>query len=216
MRILGLVAAAVLALSAAAPGAPAPAVDAYRAAASRGETGLMRIRAYTERLKPDAPDVPFRGLVVTLVPFSDALIADLEGIKGHARDSLHAYRTAALQVKRVEEAYERSLWEAGGADLVQSSLVGPDGQHSFQAVAAGHWILWARHEVLNPITPRKTKREDRLMFNLGPKLVGYVSARFWMVPLTVSGGGATMMELTDRNVWFTGVIEETMRQDTAP
>jgi len=40
--------------------------------------------------------------------------------------------------------------------------------------------------------------------------------RYWMIPVTVRAGAVAAVELTDRDVWFSGVIEETMRQDTVP
>jgi hypothetical protein len=197
-------------------GAPAPPVHSYRTAARCGEIGLVSVRAYTERLKPDAADLPIKEVVVTLIPYSEALIADLERVKAHARDSLASHRAVAREVRRLEEAYEQSVWEAGAADLVQSSLVGPEGRASFSEVPAGHWILWARHEVATPLPLHKAKKGEKQMFNLGPAMVGYRTARYWMLPLTVSGGEEATMELTDRNVWLTGVIEEMMRQDATP
>lgn len=213
-----VVLAVVLAVSttAVALGAPAPGVDSYRAAARRDGIGLVSVRAYTERLRPDAPDLPIKEVVVTLIPYSEALIADLERVKSHARDSLATYRAVAREVRRLEEAYERTVWEAGAADLVQSSLVGPEGRASFSDVPAGQWILWARHEVSTPVVPRKPKKGEKQMFNLGPAMVGYRTARYWLLPVTVSGGEEATVELTDRNVWLTGVIEEMMRQDATP
>lgn len=217
MRRLAIVAAAALWLSAAiAGGAEAPPVESYRAALDRGDTGIVDGRAYIERRKPDGPDLPLKDVALTLVPYSDALMAELEGVKGHARDSLNTYRAAALRVRRLQEAYERTVWEAGAADLVQSSLIGPNGRFSFSDVAAGQWLLWARHEALHSVAARKPKKGDKEIFALSPRLVGYRAASFWLIPVTVSGGAASTIELTDRNVWFTGVIEETMRQDIAP
>ena len=214
---LATVAAAALWLSAAiAGGAEPPPFESYRAALDRGDTGIVDGRAYIERRKPDEPDLPLKDVALTLVPYSDMLLVELEGVKGHARDSLDTYRAAALRVRRLQEAYEKTVWEAGAADLVHSSLIGPNGRFSFADVAAGQWVLWARHEVLRSVAARKPKKGDKESFALGPKLIGYRTASFWVIPVTVSGGAASTIELTDRNIWFTGVIEETMRQDIAP
>ena len=216
MRRLAIVAAAALWLSAAiAGGAEAPPVESYRAALDRGDTGIVDGRAYIERRKPDGPDLPLKDVALTLVPYSDGLMAELEGVKGHARDSLDTYRAAAHRVRRLQEAYEKTVWEAGAVDLVQSGLSGPNGRFSFSDVAAGQWLLWARHEALSAVVARKPKKGEKEIFALSPRLVGYRTASFWVIPVTVSGGAAPTIELTDRNVWFTGVIEETMRQDVA-
>ena len=39
------------------------------------------------------------------------------------------------------------------------------------------------------------------------KLAGYYVVTYWLRELTVVGGGVEAVELTDRNVWFTGVAE---------
>ena len=215
MRAVALL--AVLPLSAAqALGAAAPAVEPYRLAATRHEIGGVDVRAYTERRTVGGPDLPLPGAAIVLVPFSDSFVAELERIKGQSRESLRTYRSAALAIRRREEAYERTVWEAGAADLVLSNLVGPDGRASFGDVAAGPWLLWGRHEVWNPVVAKRPKRQERQLFALGPRLVGFWAVRYWMIPVTVKAGAVEAVELTDRDVWFDGVIEETMRQDTVP
>ncbi|HKN41065.1 MAG TPA: hypothetical protein VJ456_18360, partial [Acidimicrobiia bacterium] len=119
-------------------------------------------------------------------------------------------------IRRREEAYERTVWEAGAADLVLSNLAGSDGRASFGEVAAGPWLLWGRHEVWNPVVAKRPKRQERQLFALGPRLVGFWAVRYWMIPVTVRASAVAAVELTDRDVWFSGVIEETMRQDTVP
>lgn len=208
---------AILALPAAlALGATAPAIEPYRLAADRHETGGVDVRAYAERRKVDGPDLPLRGAVVALVPSSDSFVAEVERIKAQARDSLRTYRAAALQMRRREEAYERAVWEAGAADLVLSSLVGPDGRVSFEGVAAGAWLLWGRLEAWKPVSSKEPRRHEKELFTLGPRLVGFWAVSYWMAPVTVSPGVVAAIELTDRNVWFSGVIEEPRGQDPGP
>jgi len=193
---------AILPLSAAqALGAAAPTVESYRLAANRHEVGGVDVRAFTERRAVGGPD---------------SFVTELERIKGQSRESLRTYRAAALELRRREEAYERALWEAGAADLVLSGLVGPDGRASFGEMAAGPWLLWARHQVWNPVAAKRPKRQEKELFALAPRLVGFWAVRYWMIPVTVRAGAVAAVELTDRDVWFSGVIEETMRQDTAP
>jgi hypothetical protein len=150
------------------------------------------------------------------MPFSDSFVTELERIKGQSRESLRTYRAAALELRRREEAYERAVWEAGAADLVLSALVGPDGRASFGEVAAGPWLLWGRHQVWNPVAGKRPKRQEKELFALAPRLVGFWAVRYWMIPVTVRAGAVSAVELTDRDVWFSGVIEETMRQDIVP
>jgi hypothetical protein len=204
----------VLMLSSAfALGAPVPPLAPYRLSASRHETGAVAVRAYVERRTIQGPELPLRGAAVALLPFSGSFVAEVEQLKGQARESLRTYRAAAREIKHREEAYERTVWEAGAPDLVLSGPVGPDGTASFADVAAGPWLLWGHREVWNAVAEKKPKGQEKNLFVLGPRLVGFWAASYWLVPLTVSAGGADTVELTDRNVWFSGVIEETMRQD---
>jgi len=208
---------AILPLSAAqALGAPAPTVESYRLAANRHEVGGVDVRAFTERRAVGSPDLPLPGAAIVLMPFSDSFVTELERIKGQSRESLRTYRAAALELRRREEAYERAVWEAGAADLVLSALVGPDGRASFGEVAAGPWLLWGRHQVWNPVAGKRPKRQEKELFALAPRLVGFWAVRYWMIPVTVRAGAVSAVELTDRDVWFSGVIEETMRQDIVP
>jgi len=83
-------------------------------------------------------------------------------------------------------------------------------------VAAGPWLLWGRHQVWNPVAGKRPKRQEKELFALAPRLVGFWAVRYWMIPVTVRAGAVSAVELTDRDVWFSGVIEETMRQDIVP
>jgi len=197
-------------------GGTLPDFGAYRASVLRGEAGALSGRAYSERRTPAGPEVPLTDTVVRLVPYSETFLAESEEVKGHSRDSLRAYRMAALEVKRLQDAYERAVWEAGAADLVLSSVVDSAGGFAFPAVAAGSWVILGRREIPSPVKPRHTRRKaDRQAFALSPEIVGYRTASFWMIPVKVAAGVPTTVELTDRNIWFSGVIEEAASRDTA-
>ena len=212
MRRPATFAMTILSLSAAgALGAEAPKLEPHRAAVGRGETGVVDVRAYAERRKPEGPDIPVKEMVVALVPSSDALIAEIEQVRSSSRDSLDAYLTAALRIRRILEAYVKSLTEADGADLMRSGKARADGWLSFREVAAGQWLVLSGHETTAAVTPRKRKGGDKDRFALSPRLVGYRWASLWVIPVTVTSGVGTTVELTDRNVWFTGVIEDTAR-----
>ena len=42
---------------------------------------------------------------------------------------------------------------------------------------------------------------------LPDRLAGYHVVTYWLLPLTLGPGAPETIELTDRNVWFTGVVE---------
>ena len=38
--------------------------------------------------------------------------------------------------------------------------------------------------------------------------MGYYAVSIWLRELTLSGGGLEAVDLSDRNVWFTGIVED--------
>jgi hypothetical protein len=46
------------------------------------------------------------------------------------------------------------------------------------------------------------------MFRRSPRLVGFRSRLMWLREIAVTPSEGADLDLTDRNVWFTGVIEE--------
>ncbi len=188
--------------------ADSPSVEPYRIAASRGEVGSVEGRAHVERRLPNAPDTPMTGLVLVLMPLSEPLLTEVERIKRGARDSMEAFQDSAPRIKAVEADYEWTLWEAGAADLLRSSVIGSDGGFAFSDVPAGRWLLFGRLEAPSPVVPRKPKPGDVAPFAMGPEVVGHRAASFWLVPVTVTAGEAAQVVLTDRNIWHAGVIEK--------
>ncbi len=183
-------------------------VEPYRIAASRGEVGSIEGRAHVERRLPDAPDTPLTGLVLVLMPLSEPLLTEVERVKAGARDSMEAFQASAPRIKGLEAAHEWALWEAGAADLLRSSVIGPDGGFAFDDVPAGRWLLFGRLEAPSPVAPRKPKPEAVAPFNIGPQVIGHRAATFWLVTVSVTAGGAAEVTLTDRNIWHAGVIED--------
>lgn len=210
MRLAGalVLLAAAVASSASTDVSVAPYVDAER----RGAVGTVDGRAYAERRKPAGPDTPLTGATVVLLPRSEHFLARLEALKGGARDSPTAYRDAALSMRRAREDYERRLWEAGAADLVRAGMVDGDGGFRFDAVPAGRWLLFAMHGTPHDIhDDAHARARERGRFTLGPRLRGYSSVLVWLRELEVPAAGTERLELTDRNPWFSGVVEDRER-----
>jgi hypothetical protein len=158
----------------------------------------------------DGPDVPLAGSVVRLMPDSPAVVAEGERIKAGARESQRAYRQADAQLKRLHDYYEQALWEAGAADLVRTTVIGPDGSFSFSDVPAGGWIVLARHEVPSQ-GARRPKVRDREAFAMRRTVTGYGTSRIWMMRVTLGPGAPARVEFTDRNVWLSGIVEEEIK-----
>ena len=214
MRLV-LTAALGLASVALAQGVDAP-IERYRDAAAQHELGGVRGRAFQERRKPTGPDTPLTGTAVALLPRSEAWLLRLNAIKRGARDSLDVYRDAAPAVRRAREAYEKTLLQAGAGDLPQGATVDADGRFTLDGVPAGPWVLLAfRSATYVSKTPQERsvapgawrQPAPPLPFILPEKLAGYYVVTYWLRELNVVGGVTEPVELTDRNVWFTGVAE---------
>lgn len=180
----------------------------YRRAAAVGALGAVRGRAWEERRAPDAAEQPLAGTTVTLLPRSGMLLARLEQIRARARDSETAYRTSATAIRRAREAYEKELWEAGAADLVRTTVVDGAGAFSVADLPAGEWLLIATRAVfVDKPSPGLSPRERRTYLPR-LRLIGYNAVSVWLRELAVAGGETGAVELSDRNVWFTGIEEE--------
>jgi len=186
-------------------------------AADRAGAGVSG-RAFAERPKPDAPDTPLVGATVVAVPRSEALVRRLEELRTGARDSASAYREAALLMQRAREAYERELWEAGAPQLVRNAVVDGSGRFDLGRLPQGSWLIlavWDRTVHSRTVRPERKDRRERELYLPGSRLSGYRSRLVWLREIAVSAGEPTALELTDRNVWFSGVVEE-RTQDAGP
>jgi len=191
-------------------------LDEYRRAEGRGDVVAVRGRAFEERRRPSAADLPLDGTAVSILPHSETWLLRLEGIKRGARDSMTAYREAATAVRRSREAYEKTLLEAGAGDLSQSVTVDKEGAFAFDNVPAGRWIVFASRSTYISKTPQQRTPAPGAP-GRGPlpqnpflpfeRLAGYHVLTYWVRALNVSPGTGDPVELTDRNIWFTGVIE---------
>jgi hypothetical protein len=200
-----------------AQGIDAP-IEVYRGAAAGGEVGVVKGRAFEERRRPTASDVPLTGTSIRLLPRSDALVVRLQGIKRGARDSIDAYRESASLVSKARELYEKRLLEAGAGDLPQAVTAGDDGAFALEGIPAGPWVLLASRSTYVSKTssdkrgPAQTPTRP-LPFLPPDKLKGYSVVTYWLREVTVVAGTVETVDLTDRNAWLTGITED---RDAAP
>ena len=216
---LGLAAVLLAPLAlAAAPAVDAP-IERYREAMESRELGSVKGRAFEERRRPTGPEATLTGVTVTLMPRSEAWLLRLNAIKRGARDSMDTYRQAGLAVRQARETYEKSLLEAGAGDLAQGATVDSEGRFTIDGIPAGPWVLLAarlkyvsKAPQERPVAPGTPGRAPTLpMPFLAPdKLAGYSMVTYWLRELTITGGGVETVELTDRNFWFSGIIESRM------
>jgi hypothetical protein len=190
----------------------------YTAADRAGAAVAVTGRAFAERPKADAPDTPLVGASVVAVPRSEALLRRLEQLRDGARDSASAFREAAALMQRARETYERELWEAGAPQLVRNAVVDGSGRFDLGRLPEGRWLIlavWDRAVHSRTVKPERKERRDRELYLPPTRLSGYRSRLVWLREIAVSGGEPAAVELTDRNVWFSGVVEE-RTQDAGP
>ena len=209
-RSLGVRPAALLAILLLAASAQALEVnlDAYRDARRAGALGAMAGRAVAEPRSLSAAAQPLTGTIVAVLPRSEALMARLERLKEGARESSTAFAAAAPAMRRTREAYERELWEAGAPDLTPTVLVDAEGGFRIDDLPAGAWLVFAWRTMLVDVSGEKLKARERSLFLSRARLRGFQSVTIWLRAVELAGGATARIELTDRNAWFRGVVEE--------
>lgn len=200
-------------------------VEPYREAQRAGALGAVAGRVAAEPRTPGGLPQPFLGTTVTLLPRSEVLVSELRGLRDGSRESSRAFAEAAPAMRKAQETYERELLEVGALDLTPLVLVDRDGSFRIDDVPAGAWVLIAWHgvpvEVSEPkpksrspkpnrpdMSAMKLRSRPRNPYQPRPRLQGYQPVTVWLQTLTVAGGATATVELTDRNGWFRGVIEE--------
>lgn len=185
--------------------------DAERTGAAVAVTG----RVFAERRKVDGAELPLAGASVVAVPRSEALLRRFEHLREGARESATAYRDAALLMQRAREAYERELWEAGAPQLVRNAVVDSTGRFDLGSLPEGRWIVVAVWDRAVNAKAAKPDSKERGVYLPTPRLTGYRARLVWLREVAVSRADPASLELTDRNVWFSGVVEERV-QDAGP
>jgi len=178
------------------------------AAREEGRAGQVAGSVALEPRTPQGPAVPLPGAVLVLVPRSSALLRDLEQFKTKARESEAGYFRAATDVSQLTERYQQALDEAGAGDLVFAGTSDTRGEFVFFRVPVGDWLLLGRHEIAYRVQARQPSRRDREHFVIGPRPAGYRAVTYWLVEVRVVEGDAVRVELTDRNPWLRGVVQE--------
>jgi len=185
--------------------------DAERTGAAVAVTG----RVFAERRKVDGAELPLAGTSVVAVPRSEALLRRFEQLREGARESATAYRDAAIQMQRAREAYERQLWEAGAPQLVRNAVVDSTGRFDLGSLPEGRWIVVAIWDRAVNAKAGKPDSKERGVYLPSPRLTGYRARLVWLREVAVNRADPASLELTDRNVWFSGVVEERI-QDAGP
>ena len=181
--------------------------EPYRAAATAGALGAVTGRAFVERRKPEATDRPVQGVAVTLLPRSGEFLRKLEEIKRTARDTASDYRAAAPAILSLKAGYEKALWEAGAADLVRATAAAADGHFTLEDLPAGDWLLIATHSVsVDKHGAEASKRRN--VYTPGTRLIGFQVVAIWLREISVTKGRSETVELMDRNVWLSGIVED--------
>ena len=190
----------------------APALDVhpepYREAVRAGALGSVTGRVTAEPSRPGGADEPIPRVSVTLLPRSEALLGRLAEIRRQARSNPSFYRTSARAVVEARRALERSLAEAGGADLVRYLEVAPDGSFELDRLPAGDWVILAQYAVFIRKESPDLKKGEREIFRRQPRMTGYYAVTVWLHELAVVPGEVMWVELTDRNAWMTTIEEE--------
>jgi hypothetical protein len=199
--------AAILLLAAPA-GALDVGLDAYLEARRTGATGIVAGRVAAEPRTPRGPAVPFTGTTVALLPRSEAVLLRLEQLKARSRDSASAFASAAPGMRQTQDSFEREVWQAGAPDLATKVLVDADGSFRLADVPAGAWLAIAWHGTPVDLGGERIKGKDRTLYRPQSRVRGLQSVTVWLRTLTVAAGKTATLELTDRNAWFRGVIEE--------
>jgi hypothetical protein len=183
-------------------------LDPYRQARQAAAVGMVAGRVYVEPSTLRAPARPMTGTTVTLLPRSEGLWARLGRLKEQSRESSTAFTAAAPAMRKAQQAYERELLEVGAPDLTPLVMVDRDGGFKIEELPAGSWMLVAWHSSPTDVSAPKTKAKERGLYLPRTRLQGYQAVTVWLRDVTVAGGTTATVDLTDRNAWFRGVIEE--------
>ena len=188
-----------------------------------GATGIVEGRLYMEGRKPNDPPDPLVGVGVLVVPRSAELLESLEAVKRQSRESIDGFRNAAPATRAAINGYEQRLWRMGYPDAAIRAVT--DATGAFRAVVpSGSWVMVAERSVfvtirsprpgvsptanaLDPLAVYATSQYQH--FHKVAQLTGFDAVSVWLREVDVQAGQTVALDLHDRGVWLTGVIEET-------
>jgi len=183
-------------------------LESYQAAATAGATGTVTGRVFDERRRPDEAERPVAGVSITMVPRSTEFLRKVEEVKRKSRDSANNYRASAASILSLKAAYEKALWEAGAADLVRATAADDGGRFTVEKLPVGDWVLIATHSASIDKHAAATDSRRRNIYTPGTRLTGYQIVAIWLREISVTRGGSTTLDLMDRNVWLSGIVED--------
>jgi len=183
-------------------------LESYQAAATAGATGTVTGRVFDERRRPDEAERPVAGVSITMVPRSTEFLRKVEEVKRKSRDSANNYRASAASILSLKAAYEKALWEAGAADLVRATAADDGGRFTVEKLPVGDWVLIATHSVSIDKHAAAADSRRRNIYTPGTRLTGYQVVAIWLREISVTRGGSTTLDLMDRNVWLSGIVED--------
>jgi hypothetical protein len=199
-------------------------LEELRQRAIRAVTGTVEGRVYLERRRPNEPDEALAGVSVIVVPRQRELVDRLETVKRQSRDSMRGFREAAPLVRAILEEYESELWRAGYPDAAVRTA--SDGDGVFRAtVPAGAWLVAVTRTVFLPLDSTPPGAPPRTASALDPlaryslsqyqhflptvRVTGFDAVSVWLRDADVERGQKIALDLHDRGVWLSGVVEET-------
>ena len=183
-------------------------LESYQAAATAGVTGTVTGRVFDERRRPDEAERPVAGVSITMVPRSTEFLRKVEEVKRKSRDSANNYRASAASILSLKAAYEKALWEAGAADLVRATAADDGGRFTVEKLPVGDWVLIATHSASIDKHAAATDSRRRNIYTPGTRLTGYQVVAIWLREISVTRGDSTTLDLMDRNVWLSGIVED--------
>ena len=179
-------------------------VERYLGAAA---SATVEGRAYEEPRPRETRETPLPDTTVVLLPRSEALLARLAAIKAGARASLGNFRSAASAMRHAYEEFESALRAAGGEPLVRLGAVDQAGRFAFESLPQGQWVVLAWRSVFVDTRTGTIGGRSSRLYTLEAPVEGYRAVSFWVRELTLEPSARQTLELTDRNVWFSGVEE---------
>lgn len=183
-------------------------VRAYLKTGAEQAPGVVAARAYIEPARPTAAAAPQPNVSLVLLPYSAALEAELDAVKGGLRDSVDTYARAVTRIETARVDYERALLAAGGGALVRSETTDAQGTARVDNLPAGDWMVLAWREGGHIAKRFKLRDEDAKRYPHVPSSVTYSVVTYWRLRVAVRPAETVEIAMNDRNTWMSGARQE--------